>query len=248
MLTNLVTTSMRAWVAALAFACFGVGLVCLALLAVLPHGSWMLVVLAVGVPLSVGTHAVLALKFLQSAQRIEALEALAFRDTLTNVATRHFFFERMEMTPQSKGAVLMVDIDHFKRVNDSHGHLMGDEVIRIVAQTLTTLCRGQDLVCRFGGEEFAIFIYDVDLETALGIAEILRESVAYERIEHGEAETNVTVSIGLALKANTDDIHGAIAAADAALYSAKQSGRNRVAAASDGDAEQGDKKRVANAL
>lgn len=162
----------------------------------------------------------------------DQLRDIICRDTLTNVATRHFFFERMEMTPGACGLVLMVDIDHFKRINDTHGHPVGDAAIRTVAHTLTRLCRGQDIVCRFGGEEFVIFIYDVDAETGLGMAEILRECVAGTKVILKDLSFHVTVSIGGAMKADGDDIDMVIGAADEALYVAKESGRNRCVMAS----------------
>ena len=222
----------RAIGAAFAATLVGLAVVTVLILIILPREEWSDKIAfswVTALPIATAMHAILTFQILRINRLSDRLKHLVCRDPLTNAASRHFFFERMAMTPDANGAVLMVDIDHFKKVNDTYGHQMGDAAIRVVAQTLTTLCRGQDMVCRFGGEEFVIFIYEVTAETALGMAEILRASVAHEPIEHSGTEITVTVSIGVSMKARKDHIDAVIGDADAALYSAKEAGRDRVA-------------------
>lgn len=157
----------------------------------------------------------------------EELGRLLERDRLTDVATRDFFYSRMAEAPDAYGLSLMIDIDHFKSVNDTYGHAAGDSVIRHVAQVLRHNCRGNDIVCRFGGEEFVVFLFGVDRENAYDVAERIRQSVEYNAAEHDGLPVKVTVSIGGSLKERTDQIDRAIMEADAALYKAKELGRNR---------------------
>ncbi|MEP6464580.1 MAG: GGDEF domain-containing protein [Frankiaceae bacterium] len=128
-------------------------------------------------------------------------------------------------------AVLLVDLDHFKVVNDTVGHLAGDTVLAAVAQALREAVRPRDLVGRFGGEEFAVLLTEVDAEAAERTAERMREQVQRLRCPVGERRppVTVTVSVGISLlDADTADLTGLLDASDAALYRAKASGRNRV--------------------
>ncbi len=159
--------------------------------------------------------------------RKQELRAMVRRDRLTNVATRDFFYERLAQDPDAYGVSLMVDIDHFKQVNDTHGHLVGDAVIRGVAEVLKANCREEDIVCRFGGEEFAIFLHHVTPEQGQDIAERMRKRVAEATITTRDIALSATVSIGGSLKAAAQDINTSISKADAALYNAKAGGRNR---------------------
>jgi len=180
----------------------------------------------------------------QRAQTIEStraanarLEALATTDPLTQVLNRRALVERLahEMERARHGdrsvALLMIDLDHFKRVNDTHGHLVGDDVLRDVARLLLTEARGADAVARYGGEEFLVILPDTDDDGAEVFAERVRERV--ERHEfHGrdDAELRLTASIGVATfpAARIDTVEDLFARADAALYRAKADGRNRV--------------------
>lgn len=155
------------------------------------------------------------------------LARLVNRDRLTDVATRDFFFDRMEKDPDAYGISLMVDIDHFKRVNDTHGHFVGDKVIQKVSNVLRQETRPKDIVCRFGGEEFVIFLHEVNPDQGLLVAERMRMSVEKSLVKSGATTVSVTVSIGGALKEQLEDINLSIQQADAALYRAKESGRNR---------------------
>jgi diguanylate cyclase (GGDEF)-like protein len=157
----------------------------------------------------------------------DELERLVNRDRLTDVATRDFFFTRMEREPDSYGVSLMIDIDHFKMVNDTHGHLVGVEVIKCVGTILRDETRALDIVCRFGGEEFVVFLYEADKDLGLLVAERIRMSVETASTLVAETKISVTVSIGGSLKERMEDINVSINQADAALYRAKDAGRNR---------------------
>lgn len=159
--------------------------------------------------------------------RRQELKSLTQRDRLTQAATRDFFYERLAEEPDAYGVSLMVDIDFFKKVNDTHGHLVGDAVIKSVAEILRANCRDVDIVCRFGGEEFVIFLHRVSPEQGYDIAERMRRSVESAPVRAEGATVAVTVSIGGSLKDTADDIDASIGDADIALYQAKETGRNR---------------------
>jgi diguanylate cyclase (GGDEF)-like protein len=126
-------------------------------------------------------------------------------------------------------ALLLVDVDHFKRVNDSHGHLTGDDVLRALAAELRQQVRESDVVGRFGGEEFTVLLPRTDAAGACRIAERLRSSAGALSVASADARISVTVSIGVAvLGQHGSDLFELLAAADVALYRAKDAGRNRV--------------------
>jgi diguanylate cyclase (GGDEF)-like protein len=131
-------------------------------------------------------------------------------------------FDDRNASPQL--AVLMIDIDHFKRVNDAHGHPTGDRVLQTVAHSITTSVRPSDLTFRFGGEEFLVLLSNVDDATAVAAAERIRANVASST----EAGPGVTMSVGVALRRSGEQQDALIARADRALYQAKSSGRDRV--------------------
>ncbi|MEM7377284.1 MAG: GGDEF domain-containing protein [Pseudomonadota bacterium] len=169
----------------------------------------------------------LGLKLRQLSKLNQQLELLVARDNLTDVATRDFFFTALAAQPERDGVCLMVDIDHFKRINDTHGHLVGDKVIANVARHLRHSVRNDDIVCRFGGEEFAIFLADADADRALEISERVRKSIAKHHFDAGECQVAVTVSIGGSTVMQARDAESAIHQADIALYQAKRNGRNQ---------------------
>ncbi|MDZ4195891.1 MAG: GGDEF domain-containing protein, partial [Candidatus Izemoplasmatales bacterium] len=155
-------------------------------------------------------------------------------DPLTQVANRHFFdFQLSKKIEETKVfsntfGILMIDIDHFKLVNDTHGHLTGDEILKIVAISLSSSVEKTDLVSRWGGEEF-IVIVDVSNQTELfKIAERLRHVVMSSgyQVENGKS-ISVTVSIGGTLIRNDDTMSTLIARADELMYEAKRNGRNQ---------------------
>jgi diguanylate cyclase (GGDEF)-like protein len=126
-------------------------------------------------------------------------------------------------------AVLLADVDHFKKVNDTHGHLIGDDVLRGLANELRQQVRESDIVGRFGGEEFVILLPKTGAEEACGIAERLRQSAGVVKVLAADATVGVTISIGVAaLGRHGEDLFELLAAADLALYRAKDAGRDRV--------------------
>lgn len=156
------------------------------------------------------------------------LQRLVNRDRLTDVATRDFFFERLEMDPTAYGVSLMIDIDHFKLVNDTHGHLAGDNVIHAVAQIMRAEIRDTDVVCRFGGEEFVVFLHSATPQEGWQIAERIRASTEAATTPTASGEIKVTVSVGGSMKDRIEHIDAAIKRADDCLYRAKAGGRNQI--------------------
>lgn len=123
----------------------------------------------------------------------------------------------------------MLDIDHFKRINDCHGHQAGDDVLRQIGRVICQSVREGDVCGRLGGEEFALVLADTTLEAAHAIAEKLRQAIADITCQHDEG---VTASLGVAALSDTDqDVHGLLGLADKALFRAKASGRNQTAVA-----------------
>jgi diguanylate cyclase (GGDEF)-like protein len=124
---------------------------------------------------------------------------------------------------------LFIDLDHFKMINDQYGHASGDEVLRVVAQTLGQSIRGSDLLGRIGGEEFSIFLPNTHAQGALKVAENLRLAIeACEPLVQGQ-RLRITASIGVAIKRYADQsMHSIQQQADEAMYRAKREGRNRV--------------------
>ncbi|WP_159453087.1 GGDEF domain-containing protein [Pseudooctadecabacter jejudonensis] len=155
------------------------------------------------------------------------LRNLVERDRLTDVATRDYFFSKLKSRPDSYGVSLMVDIDHFKSVNDTYGHLAGDDVIVAVADVMRDTVRENDIVCRFGGEEFVVFLDRADKAAGAKIAERIRADVAARVTQTGVGPVRVTVSVGGSLKEELENIEQTIQRADEALYQAKSLGRNR---------------------
>ncbi|MEJ2201254.1 MAG: diguanylate cyclase, partial [Desulfuromonadaceae bacterium] len=181
-------------------------------------------------------------RFLSSKKRLEQLretnERLAqmtITDPLTGVGNRRHFDETLEAEfkrncrSRSAFSLLMVDIDHFKRVNDSIGHQGGDELLKRVAGTLRDSLRTYDTVCRFGGEEFAIIMPNTSAANAHLIAERIRLEVAAINSTGTLGDFPLTVSIGIrSVRGNeTIDCEQLVADADQALYRAKNNGRNR---------------------
>jgi len=168
------------------------------------------------------------------AERALALRQIMERDSLTGLLNHARFKERVTLELERSrrtGApltVALIDIDHFKQVNDTHGHQTGDRVIQALSQCLVGGLRRTDVVARYGGEEFGILLLDTDVTAAAVVLDRIR--TRFSRIGHGLGETTFTTSFsgGVAGSAPRIDSTAMIAAADAALYRAKRAGRNRI--------------------
>ena len=164
------------------------------------------------------------------------LEFRAHTDALTGVPNRRYFLELAEQTFQRSIrygralSVLMIDVDHFKRVNDGHGHAVGDEVLNKLTGICARSLRKADLIGRMGGEEFAVVLPETAAEQALETAERLRAAVDAGPIPLGSGlSLHFTISVGVtSLTATTPNLDTLLSQADQALYAAKESGRNRV--------------------
>jgi diguanylate cyclase (GGDEF)-like protein len=161
----------------------------------------------------------------------DELRVLSRRDPLTGVANRRAFREQGEAifaSARASGAefaCIMADIDHFKSINDQHGHAVGDEVIRRVAEALVHETGSPDLVCRYGGEEFCCALPGAPLDVALATAERIRRAIAQPAF----TRVPLTVSFGVAtIRSGADQLNALVEQADQALYAAKTGGRNRV--------------------
>lgn len=168
-------------------------------------------------------------------ETVESLLKAATSDPLTGVANRRALYEAadIEFARHARKprdiTLLLIDIDHFKQVNDTYGHPVGDEVIRNLASVLLQSVRSIDVVSRIGGEEFAVMLPSTDQAMAVRIAERIRSNVAGQRILAGSAEIEYRVSVGVArVSADMHGIDDLIMAADQALYDAKHQGRDRV--------------------
>lgn len=170
----------------------------------------------------------------QVSQLNRKLRTVTFEDMLTGLRNRRFAMEELQRAWTAsnrtgrKVSLVMVDIDHFKKVNDEHGHQTGDAVLCATANVLRESCRRSDTVCRFGGEEFLVITTNGTPNEAMGCAERLRSAVEANRIQFGTFDRNVTISLGVAERSEEmQSIDELIAAADRAVYQAKAQGRNR---------------------
>ncbi len=162
---------------------------------------------------------------------IARLSRLTKLDPLTGALNRRGLEEgyQPETPSQEKPvAVLMVDIDHFKAINDTHGHIVGDVVLQRVARQLSQVLRTSDAIVRYGGEEFLLLLSEVTLSQAERVAERARIAIEKQIIRVADATMNVTVSMGLEAQRDGEALSAAVERADAALYQAKHEGRNRV--------------------
>jgi diguanylate cyclase (GGDEF)-like protein len=205
----------------------------------MPMSAW---IITIGCPLLIGPtmsyHSFRLLIRLDQAH--EQMRLISITDHLTGAANRRHFMERLlaeverSLGNGSAFSVALLDIDNFKAVNDEHGHLAGDEVLRRLAQACMAQVREGDVFARFGGEEFAVLLPDTGIDQALQWLERLRQKVAELRVELPTTQLSVTVSIGLASPAIASpqaaaQINAALRMADEALYRAKREGKNRVA-------------------
>ena len=162
------------------------------------------------------------------------LEAMAHEDKLTGLYNRHAFDMLLNETIKSAerektvSSIVLFDIDFFKKVNDKHGHLVGDEILIVVAKTIEESLRDVDVVCRWGGEEFLVLLKNTPPNEALKVAQTVRKLV--ERCEYKMAResVSVTVSAGVASYCPYDTAQSMLSRADKALYDSKKAGRNTV--------------------
>jgi len=173
----------------------------------------------------------------QLQENLEVARNESLKDPLTQLANRKFFDEALAATMSDAAAenealtLLLTDIDHFKTFNDTYGHLTGDQVLRLVAQSVKQNVKGLDIAARFGGEEFAIILPNTVLRSAVTVADHIRRAVMSKELmkrSTGEHLGRVTISIGVAMMRPGDTPQSLIGRADACLYAAKRHGRNRV--------------------
>ncbi len=176
----------------------------------------------------------------QLREELEQVRKQASRDSLTGLTNRATFFDLLNEKVAEEGTqdpfcLMMLDIDHFKRVNDTFGHLVGDKVIRFVAETLKLSVKGQDTAARFGGEEFVLLLPDTGLEGGVTLCNKIRERIANTKlVRTGTRESlgQITLSAGVAQYRRGEEQMDLIQRADDALYKSKKNGRNRVTPAS----------------
>jgi diguanylate cyclase (GGDEF)-like protein len=168
--------------------------------------------------------------------RSETLQQAALTDGLTGMQNRRYFDDALkeyleEFRRIGKPVGLMIlDLDHFKQVNDTHGHDVGDEVLRAVAKCLKDMTRHHDVVARLGGEEFAVVTPNMDAELLARFAERIRKAIATMSILSGNVRLKITTSVGLAVWDRKESAEDFYRRADRQLYEAKRQGRNRVCA------------------
>jgi diguanylate cyclase (GGDEF)-like protein/PAS domain S-box-containing protein len=189
-------------------------------------------------------HSELALAFsaqvglaIQNAKLFNETQRLATSDPLTGLVNRRHFFTLMEREFERSRrykhelSIIMLDIDHFKRINDTYGHPAGDQVLRTLARICTQAVRNLDIVGRYGGEEFVILLPETPANRALTVAERLRTTIETTPFTLPSGDIHITVSLGVhTLNSNDGDVDNLVFNADAALYAAKAAGRNRVCA------------------
>ena len=188
------------------------------------------------------TETVLAQQMLEAAvEQNLKLEETSQRDALTGMFNRRYFDEQIRLEVQRARhygwdfCFAMLDIDFFKKVNDTYGHDGGDAVLKAVSLTLLKQVRNSDVLCRFGGEEFALILPKIEIERGREVCERLLESVRATTIEHGDTKIQVTISIGMSQFHPDMNPADLLKQADLALYQSKRNGRNRYTVFSEED-------------
>jgi diguanylate cyclase len=170
-------------------------------------------------------------------ENLEVVRTESLTDPLTTLSNRKFFDDSIERLIKEAAAaneplsIILTDIDHFKKFNDTYGHMTGDQVLRLVAVSLKHNVKGQDVAARYGGEEFAVILPKTSLAHAITVADHIRRAVQSKELMRrstGETLGRVTISLGVATWRKGDDVTSIIERADACLYAAKGAGRNCV--------------------
>ncbi|MEK7705131.1 MAG: GGDEF domain-containing protein [Myxococcota bacterium] len=189
---------------------------------------------AITAPLFGGVTVMLAYRL--DAAQVD-MQRMAITDELTQVANRRYFFEELRResarTQRYGGdfSLVLLDVDDFKKINDVHGHLVGDEVLCALTRMCKQQCRDSDTFARFGGEEFVFILPHTAIEGAVLVAERVRQCVASTSVMAGGSIIRVTASVGVAaFDPGATDVQEVVARADAALYRAKHAGKDRVVA------------------
>ncbi|WP_294619027.1 GGDEF domain-containing protein [uncultured Roseovarius sp.] len=170
----------------------------------------------------------IGLQMLDTQRLTQALEHAVNHDSLTGASTRASFEAQVAQLPSGPKAIMVVDIDHFKTVNDRFGHQAGDSALCQFALRLKRNCREDDIIARFGGEEFVVLLHNVSLADAQAAAERLCAKLREAPIILNGQAHRLTASFGVAPLVNARELDDALAQADAALYRAKSAGRDRV--------------------
>lgn len=201
-----------------------------------PPGLWLVHAFNVAVVFAMAAYT--ANYYYGTVRRAERqLATLAATDPLTGLSNRRSLLDRAEQAlahARRTGepmALVLGDIDHFKHINDAHGHEVGDRAIVHVATLLTRCCRSQDIAARWGGEEFLVLLPATNPNAAATLAERLREAVAQQPLAQEDGAVAVTLSLGVTEVRAQEPLTSAIARADQALYRSKEAGRNRVTVA-----------------
>ena len=187
-----------------------------------------------GIALNINEHLATAIS---NAQLFSQARRLSITDGLTGLFTHRYFQETMDREIQRAVrykqflSLMMMDIDFFKKVNDTYGHQAGDRVLKVLAKLLTIQCRRTDYACRYGGEEFTVILTDTAIENAIVTSERFRKKLEETTIEFGDFKIQATVSIGVSELKSGMKKQDMIEGADRALYRAKREGRNRVVGA-----------------
>lgn len=169
----------------------------------------------------------------EAEKRAAELESLAFRDSLTNLPNRRYLELKVTQALQDfrqlsrMYGLLVLDLDHFKKINDAHGHGVGDAVLKMVADTLAPGLRAGDLVGRWGGEEFVVLLPEVKATVLGDMAERCRLMIAQSSVANGPTQVSTTASIGATFLNDNDSMESVIQRADALMYESKRSGRDR---------------------
>ncbi len=184
------------------------------------------------------------IKLLQ--ENLDAVRTESLTDPLTSLGNRKYYDQSIAKAvalankAETPLSLLVSDIDHFKKFNDTFGHLTGDQVLRLVALSVKQNVKGQDLACRYGGEEFAIILPDTSLRAAVTVAEHIRRAVMTKELIKRSTNENlgrITISLGVATFRPGDTVASLYDRADRCLYAAKRNGRNRVVCETDPEAE-----------